>query len=200
MCVSCPGKKRSGALAAAPTPKSSENRKDGGGTSTQYYGKLNWAVPAKKVMLHCIFSNWRPDFRRGGTSNRITKFDAHGRRRCGGHPAASKCSDLHRVRLSERVFAAFIQSFSFPGAGSHLDGRGSSAMKKSRSLLPLMMVRRDAPKPVHKLANIDPRGTATASRTGLPGTPLENLCCCVRMPSARAHRPISSAATRVPSM
>jgi len=42
-------------------------------------------------------------------------------------------------------------------------------MKKSRSLLPLMMVRRDASKPVHKIANIDPSGTATASRTGSLG-------------------------------
>jgi len=105
-------KKRSGALAAARTPKSFENRKDGGGTSTQYHGKLNWAVPAKKRSYCIAFSPLSAPLilARVGATNRITEFDANGRLRCGEmlDLAASKRSRRYRVRLSVRVCTAFI--------------------------------------------------------------------------------------------
>jgi hypothetical protein len=63
-----------------------------------------------------------------------------------------------RVRISAAVCCV---EFRFRGMLSSGRLRQLLHMRKSRSLLPLMMVRGDASKPVHKLANIDPSGSAT---------------------------------------
>jgi len=103
-----------------------------------------------------------------GTSNRTSKHGANGKLGPGGTSQGANHTTWPSAKSPAFTACSYrcgylLHSISFPGPALIGTMRQLLYVRKSLS----SEVRRDASKTVHRLANIDPSGTASASRNGI---------------------------------